>query len=728
MDFQKALQILNLNPNFTEEDLKKAYRELANKYHPDRNKTTDAEEKMKEINAAREYLRNYLKNNYSNYDSHTYAQNTQYQSTFNIEMYILKKYSELEKIINFNFYEYNVSENIKNIIEKMNQPLFMFGIRVNFLKNKKEIDDAFNKCLEEIKPLFKELETKFYKENDIDKNDVEENVNYDCTLKEFYEQLLKIKKQYSKKSMMDTKYRELKNIVNFDFTEYKLSENIKNIIEEMQNEVNEIEFSLKDATDKQNIDNIFNRCLVKIKTLFKKIETEFYQETGIEKNNITETINYDCTLKEFYKQLLKIKDKYSKESLVNKLLEEEISKYTNYAGYERIKVSVRYCKTKTLNKIKANNFVYNQKDIDDMHQSILDCFNRYYSIEQKIFALENKITTIDNQEIKYKFIKIKEKFKTTVKFDDIEKNIQELEAQIEKYLSAKEEEEQTNFKNLESKINEIYINLITRYSETTKGYNVLTQNSEANRLNDFLNRILELFKQGIKDEQTLDFFIMFDGITFKDAEKDNKLIEKINKVLNMKKTNVYIKTKHNNFFDDISFFYLNEKDMIMYKIEPHNRQLGISSKHITQDDLEQEYISLQQFLDKSTFIGENKTDYLGARYGVIYEFDGYSLFLQNHTFHIGYKMKFFKASHREYTYMDEFKDKNHLISLIEQQIQKRFEEQLQSISTQNTQTSESKTNKHYALKTYEDGFGESKHHYTLKTYEDGFKDSTHRGR
>ncbi len=47
---------LEVNENASNDEIKKAYRRLARKYHPDINKDAGAEEKFKEINAAYEVL------------------------------------------------------------------------------------------------------------------------------------------------------------------------------------------------------------------------------------------------------------------------------------------------------------------------------------------------------------------------------------------------------------------------------------------------------------------------------------------------------------------------------------------------------------------------------------------------------------------------------------------------------------------------------------------------
>lgn len=56
MKFRDYYEVLGVERKATPEDIQKAYRKLARKYHPDINKTKEAEDRFKEINEANEVL------------------------------------------------------------------------------------------------------------------------------------------------------------------------------------------------------------------------------------------------------------------------------------------------------------------------------------------------------------------------------------------------------------------------------------------------------------------------------------------------------------------------------------------------------------------------------------------------------------------------------------------------------------------------------------------------
>ena len=647
MDYQTALRILGLHDGYTEEELKKVHRELANKYHPDRNQTPGASEKMKDINEARDVLAKYLKTGYRpftrntqqqrNNNQHTqntsnYNKNNQYNNNnhydYDIERYIMKKYFELLDIIDLKFDEYKLSGTIRFIITKIKFTLNDFEYKTTITNNKQKIDEAFEDALRKIKIQFKELKDKFYDENNINESDVKETINYDCTLREFYKQLLNIKNKYSPKSIIDNMYKELKKITNFNLSEYKMSDNIKNIIEKMRQVPENFGSMTNNITNKKRIEDLYDKSIEVIKDYFEELKDKFYKENNINESLVKETINYDCTLIEFYNQLLKIKEKYSQEYTVEKILEEEIQKYVNYAGYDRIKTLIKYCKNTTLNKIKNNNYQNIEQYTEEMHQDILKVFNRYYSLQQKITKLETTVNEIDDKNIKNKYITIKNRFKTTIKFDELETMISSLETLINEYNL--KNQNKLRFQENEQVINQIYKNLIEKYYESLKGYNIATQIESVKELNEFLNQTISLFTKGCEEYRDLSYFNQFNNIEFKSIYNDIQVIKTILTQLNQnKKSNIYIKKKDKIQYGNErrSFYYIDEENTIMYRIGT----LGVESIIEKEDikNLETDYISLEDVLEQSNYVGRYKISAYGIYRYIVYENKDYMIYIED---------------------------------------------------------------------------------------------------
>lgn len=120
-DFYK---ILGLDKKASADDIKKAYRNLSKKYHPDINKSEEAIQKYKDVQEAYETLsneekrRNYDSLNNSSFDNIFNQTNDYYSSIFGNKDYadILNNYEKIFNFNNTNNYSNPVEENIEYLI------------------------------------------------------------------------------------------------------------------------------------------------------------------------------------------------------------------------------------------------------------------------------------------------------------------------------------------------------------------------------------------------------------------------------------------------------------------------------------------------------------------------------------------------------------------------------------------------------------------------------------
>lgn len=560
MNFEKALSILELKPNFTGDELKKAFRKAAMKWHPDKNNSAESLIKMQEINLAREYLAAYLKGDSFRYTTSYKQEQTPEQDTNNnseLNDYIKNKYTKLEDYF-FLYFDlfYHEAEKVILIIASINKVVFSFNKTASTASNKEDVDNIFNDCIQKIKKLFKDLKEEFYKENDINENDVVEN------------------------------------------------------------------------------------------------------------------INYNCTSKEFYQQLLIIKEKYSKKELIRLFLEKEIAIYLSYPGYERLKSLINFFKAKLFKEIIKNGYSYTQKDIEDMHQSILKQFQHYNFIQPKMLELELKLSKIDDETILGRFKKIKDKFKTTMKLEELENTIRAFEKDMENNY---QELKSTKNENEKARINKIYEVLIASYSVVLKRYTPVIHQDEINKLDRLLNDALNLFKDGMNENKKWDFFILFNKINFDFVEYSTRYLDVIRKQLNQK-YQIYLKGDFSSPSDNSFFYYLNKETMIMQKIKLSDETADVVSYPVTQEDLEENYISINDFLNKAVWVGEVVKDHLGNKYISVYELYGYTIYIENNKLCIGYNNAFFKPDDKEIAFLGDFENKDSLINFITKQIIKKLTE------------------------------------------------------
>lgn len=95
-NIQKHFKNLGLSEGCSKEDIKKAYRKLAHKYHPDKNSNSsssdlaDAEEKFKQIKESYDFLMNYKPRSYNTQGSYNYNYNShRYKPYFNRKYYYI---------------------------------------------------------------------------------------------------------------------------------------------------------------------------------------------------------------------------------------------------------------------------------------------------------------------------------------------------------------------------------------------------------------------------------------------------------------------------------------------------------------------------------------------------------------------------------------------------------------------------------------------------------------
>lgn len=492
MTYFDALSKLNLKPDFTEEELKRSYRQLMKKYHPDlfvnasMKEQRTAEEQTKEINGAYDIISKSMKGQNSSNNNNT-TQDTK----------------------------------------------------------KSYIDSLYNKLL-----------------SFTSKMDIPELRKYDTEIKTIIKEF----------------YLVANNVTNKDYI-------------------------LK-------VDKLYYQHVALVKKEFENLKQEFYSKNGLDENEINEVLNYNCSLDVFYTQLLNIEKKYNIKKRVLTKLEQEILQYTNFAGYSKIKDLVNLIKKQTIGKILKDetlrkSFRDNEESLSvktiivKMHEEIKEVFATYHNYVKKINNLKETVEKINNDNIRKKFANLEEQFNKGASFVDIDRFLNELLVLIDEFTK-KEEYKRKSM----SLISKSYAQILSNYKrviETLSSETDFKRISIANKVFEDVLASLQLIHLG---EIKIDALAELEKVDFlSETQITQKLL--LNNDLNREeKSGIFIRKENIKGANDVLIGKIieitSQKITLMGK-----RFIGEGNSELTKKELDENYISIEEFLANSAFIGDS---------------------------------------------------------------------------------------------------------------------------
>ena len=299
----------------------------------------------------------------------------------------------------------------KKLKEKYEQDMqYYFRFKEDKYKN------AENK-LEELEIAYKTLKEVITNNNSIDESSII-NIHKEAKTHLLEEYKIYLKK-YTIKNSKTLTDKDYEYLIEYD---KEIKSVIKTFLSQEYNTIAEI-------------DNAALNSLNAIKRIFKQLELDFYQIRHVDRSEITETINYNCNLNEFYNQLLKLKDKYSYETK----LYERVEAVDNFRAWScdcdynaAAKAEIALLKEKTYNRlvnlleghriITENDEKHIREYLNDLRKEIERAYDACINLHTKIITLE---ILAKDAEVREEYKKLRDNFN---RGQLIEKTMNEIES------------------------------------------------------------------------------------------------------------------------------------------------------------------------------------------------------------------------------------------------------------------------------------------------------------
>lgn len=278
-----------------------------------------------------------------------------------------------------------------------------------------EISGSYDE--KELKIVYRKLAKKYHPDNF---KDDKERIKAEEKLKDInlaYETLLNSKDRSDYQENIDVVFNYMMErkwvLENYQFKKYE--QIFPNYAFYMHEVI--MNFSSKTYNTVSEVDSNYLSALTKIIIVYKDFEKEFYEKNGINKDEETETINYNCSFDELYEKLLEIKEKYSIENVLLRKIEELTEKYKYYAGYDIARAEIDVTMENVYNKI----FEWYHQHLENFDDMVKRYFNNIddvvamlisqaFYLQDKINNLKDRVEKTDDDEIDEEYINLKTNF------------------------------------------------------------------------------------------------------------------------------------------------------------------------------------------------------------------------------------------------------------------------------------------------------------------------------
>lgn len=396
-----------------------------------------------------------------------------------------------------------------------------------------------------------------------------------------------------------------------------------------------------DENYKPKVDKLYYQHVALVKERFENLKQEFYSKNGLDENEINETLNYSCSLDAFYNQLLNIEKKYNIKRRLKTKLEQEVLQYTNYAGYSKIKNLVNLIKKQTISKILKDkilrkSFRDNEESlpiktiIAKMHEEISELFATYHNYVKKLNSLKETVEKINNDSIRNKFDNLEEQFNKGSSFANIDRILNELLVLIDEFT--KREKYKMNM----PLISKSYAQILSNYKrviETLANEEDFKRINIANKMFEEVLASLQLIHLGKVKIEALPELEKVDFLSETQITQKSLLNNDLN---SEEKSGIFIRKENIKGANDVLIGKIIE--ITSQKITLMGKQfIGEGNSELTKKELDKNYISIEEFLANSAFIGDSYY-ILNSENIILYGNEAIKIVLNENTHEIDVKL------------------------------------------------------------------------------------------